>query len=142
MIVATITDAYQQPSRLAFVAPLGISVFVFAASLYIPALRLDERAEALKRNYIALDELLYQFQMVDDSDSPQLSKLIARYNSLLMEVENHHAIDYLLALREAKGESMSFSQQLKLLATQVGTMGALFLALGLPVALEAWLLYL
>lgn len=139
LIICAVTSFLSRPSTLSFIMQLSLSLAVFTASLYIPALRMDERAEAFKRNYIDMDDV--QADVEDAEEAAQLVELRKRYNQLLQGCENHSTADYLLALETATGETLSFTQRLSLHCRRLLFGLSIISLLGIPLLLEAFLIW-
>ncbi|MCF7493614.1 SLATT domain-containing protein [Vibrio sp. L5-1] len=78
---------------------------VFSLSLFIPQLNLSARYEKVKKNYILLDDLLFELKFKPNKQ--ELLSLNDRYLDLLDSVENHSNMDYLYFLHYESGDKCS-----------------------------------
>lgn len=75
------------------------SIFILAFSLYGASSRFSQRAERMKENYVALQDLYLSIEAHESSStSPSLPEHRKRYAQLLNEAENHIDFDFSKAL--------------------------------------------
>ena len=77
-------------SLLSIIASISLTLSL----LYISAQKYSERAAALKKNYIELQELYYKLENFTE-ETPELTKYQQQYIELLHNSENHSEMDFL-----------------------------------------------
>lgn len=89
--------------------------------VFLNAQRYEQRAEAIKRNYIELQLLLYKVQdlklSVQERKVPDFSREIweiqEKYSSLMRDTENHLPVDYWKTMRQGKAENQPSDNERK-----------------------------
>lgn len=105
----------------AYLEILALSIVVFGASLYAPALRLSERAERLKKNYIALDRVALEMRIVAWTPNPSakdVQNVADKYLDLMAQAENHAGVDYTRA-RMSGEEKLNLADRISFLTVRV-----------------------
>jgi len=91
--------------------------------VFLNAQRYEQRAEAIKRNYIELQRLLYRVQRLKLSAGnedkavqnylSELQKIQEEYGSLMKDTENHLPVDYWKTIRQEKVEKQPSDNERK-----------------------------
>jgi hypothetical protein len=95
-------------------ALLILSVIAFSFTLVVSALNHKERSLNLKSNYILLDKLYSELQLLKSKptmSAEELHSIDIAYKDLLTSTENHESIDYYSYLLTNEKKLSSFSEE-------------------------------
>lgn len=85
-----------------------LSIILTIFIVYLNSQKFGERAQQLKINYIALQELYFILDNLDEENLENLEKYQNEYTKLLANCENHSTYDYYrILLNEKKIETIS-----------------------------------
>lgn len=87
-----------------------LSIILTIFIVYLNSQKFGDRAQQLKINYIALQNLYFSLDNLDEKNTDNLAKYHTEYTGLLSNCENHSTCDYYrILLREKKIKIISKS---------------------------------
>lgn len=112
LILSLLSFIYTKHSYNLSIASTILSLTLTISITYANTIRFRERSENLKINYIEMQSLLHQLELIKETDEDEIKKISTKYAELLKSAENHLAIDMYKQRRESQGEGnyLSLSQ--------------------------------